>query len=376
MYSKVINPEKDGKIAFNNKGSVARLGNYLEKELDLLKTPDGKVFFNNEGNFTKDEMVRSIDTNVKGLTADDDKFYSLVLSPSQAELEHIKVERRPNNPEKRDAAQLREFTADCMENYAQNFIIKAKDGSFKQLSEKDLVWFANIEYDRTFKGDADEVKRGEKKQGERKDGLQTHIHITVSARDKFMKMTLNPRTKDRMRFSIITCSERNQQTFDSKFGYESPKKSFTNQNKEAWNKVMSVERILTTFEKKYGLPDADSIKIRSMAVAQDYSQDFRKNLKEIGQELKKAGGKNGLNSDQWERLSTANPDEQSQNMVQNKSSSFDFVGSFKQGFHFFKGAELAESDGKDLQGTFRKAGLHLRKRLKNVQKSTGNDVSI
>jgi hypothetical protein len=63
-------------------------------------------------------------------------------------------------------------------------------------------------------------------------------------------------------------------------------------------------------------------------------------------------------------------------MEQDKSSSFDFIGSFKQGFHFFKGAELAESDGKDLQGAFRKAGLYLRKRLNNVQKSTNNDISI
>jgi hypothetical protein len=371
MYSKVINPEKDGKIAFNNKGSSARLGNYLEKELDLLKTPaggvpHGKVFFNSEGSFTKDEMVRSIDTNVKGLTANDDKFYSLVLSPSQTELEHIK-----NNPEK-----LREFTVDCMENYAQNFIIKAKDGSLKQLSEKDLVWFANIEYDRTYKGDADEVKSGEKKQGERKEGLQTHIHITVSARDKSMKITLNPRTKDKLRFSIIAWSEKNQQTFDTQFGYDSPKKSFTNQSKEAWNKVMSVERTLTTFEQKYGLPDADCIKIRSMAVAQDYSQDFRKNLKEIGKELKKMGGKNGLNSEQWERLGNSNPDERSQNMEQEKGNSFDLVGSFKQGFHFFKGAELAETEGKELNGTFRKAGNHLRKKLQNIQKSTENDISI
>lgn len=366
MYSKVINPEKDGRIAFNNKGSSARLGNYLEKELDLDKTPDGKVFFNGEGSFTKDEMVRSIDTNVKGLTADDNKFYSLVLSPSQAELEHIK-----NSPQK-----LREFTADCMGNYAQNFIIKAKDGNLKQLSEKDLVWFANIEYDRTYKGDDSEVKSGKKTQGERKDGLQTHIHITVSARDKSMKVTLNPRTKDRMRFSIISWSEKNQQTFDSKFGYDSPKKSFTNQNKEAWNKVMAVERMLTTFEKKYGLSDADSIKIRSMAVAQDYSKDFRKNLKEIGRELKKEGGKNGLNSDQWVRLSNAKPDEQSQSLEQNTSSSFDFISSFKQGFHFFKGAELAEADGKDLRGVFRKAGQNFRKKLQNIHKSTENDVSI
>jgi len=366
MYSKVINPEKDGKIAFNNKGSSARLGNYLEKELDLIKTPDGKVFFNNEGSFTKDEMVKSIDTNVKGLTADDDKFYSLVLSPSQAELEYIK-----NNPDK-----LRKFTTSCMENYAQNFTLKAKDGSVKQLSEKDLVWFANIEYERTFKGDADEVKRGEKKQGERKDGLQTHIHITVSARDKSMKVTLNPRTKDKRRFSTVAWSEKNQQSFDSKFGYDSPKKSFSNQNKEAWNKVMSVERILATFEKKYGLPDADSIKIRSLAVEKDYSQDFRKNLKEIGKELKKEGGKNGLNSEQWEKLFNTKPDEQNQNIEQEKGNSFDFVSNFKQGFHFFKGAELAESDGKDLQGTFRKAGFYFRKRVQNVQKSTDIDVSI
>ena len=371
MYSKVINPEKDGRIAFNNKGSSARLGNYLEKELDLVKTPHGKVFFNNDGHFTKDEMVKSIDTNVKGLTADDDKFYSLVLSPSQAELEHIK-----NDPQK-----LRAFTAECMENYTQNFVLKAKDGSLKKLSEKDLVWFANIEYDRTFKGDADEVKSGEKKQGERKEGLQTHIHITVSARDKSMKVTLNPRTKDKQRnaarrFSIVAWSEKNQQTFDTQFGYDSPKKSFTNQSKEAWNKVMSVERTLTTFEQKYGLPDADCIKIRSMAVAQDYSQDFRKNLKEIGKELKKVGGKNGLNSEQWERLGNSNPDERSQNMEQEKGNSFDLVGSFKQGFHFFKGAELAETEGKELNGTFRKAGNHLRKRLQNIQKSTDNDISI
>ncbi len=366
MYSKIINPEKDGRTTFNNKGSSARLGNYLEKELDLATTPDGKVFFNSEGYFTKDEMVKSIDTNVKGLTADDDKFYSLVLSPSQKELEHIR-----NNPEK-----LREFTTNCMENYAENFTLKAKDGTLKQLSEKDLVWFANIEYDRTFKGDADEVKRGEKKQGERKDGLQTHIHVTVSARDRSMKITLNPRTKDKNRFSIIAWSEKNQQTFDTQFGYDSPKKSFTNQSREAWDKVMSVERILTNFEQKYALPDTDCIKIRSMAVAQEYSQDFRKNLKEIGKELKKEGGKNGLSSEQWERLASAKPDEQKQNIEQGKEKSFDLVGSFNQGFHFFKGAALAEADGQDLKGTFRNAGNHLRKRIQNVQKSTENDVSI
>lgn len=374
MYSKIISPEKDGKVTFNNKGSSACLGNYLEKELNVETTPNSKIFFNNEGDFTKTEMVNAIDNNVKGLTADDDKFYSLVLSPSQAELEHIG----------NDIQKLRKFTIACMENYAQNFNLKSKDGTTKSISEKDLLWFANIEHERTHKGHDTAVKQGQKKQGERKEGLQTHIHITVSARDKAMKVSLNPRTNDKQRnaarrFSILAWSEKNQALFNEKFGYDSPKKSFKNDKKEAWNKVISVEKTLFNLESKYGLPSSDCIKIRSIATEKDYSQDFRTHLKDIAKELRKEGAKNGLKDEQWEKLFSSKIDERRRENsfdLPEKSKSFDVVEHFNSAYYFFKGAELSETDMNGLRTSLGRAGANLRKRLKNNEVQQANDKGV
>ena len=350
MYSKVINPEKDGKVAFSNKGSALRLGNYLEKELDVETNPEGKIFFNNHGDFTKEEMVAALDNNVKGLTAQDDKFYSLVLSPSQAELEHIG----------NDTQKLRAFTLACMENYAQNFQLKTRNGVTRNLTEKDLVWFANIEHDRTYKGDDPEVKSGVKKQGEAKEGLQTHIHITVSARDAGMKITLNPRTNDKNRFSILAFAEKNQKTFNEAFGYEGSQKiSFKNENKQGWNKVMAVEKQLITFEEKYGLPSSDCHHLRCLAIEKEYSPDFRTKLREVGQELKKNGAANGLSEQQWASLK--------QSEEQTPSPSFDLIASMQRSYQFFKGAEMSESDMQEMENSLHRAGSHLKKRVKRQQ---------
>lgn len=348
MYSKVINPEKDGKVAFNNKGSALRLGNYLEKELDTDKTPDGKLFFNASGNFSKDEMVAVLDNNVKGLKADDDKFYSLILSPSQAELEHIG----------NDANKLRTFANACMENYAQNFQLKAKNGVVRKLTEKDLVWFGNIEYDRTYKGDDDEVKNGSKKQGERKDGLQTHIHITVSARDAGMKITLNPRTNDKNRFSILAFAEKNQKSFNELFDFTSYQQTtFKNERKEVWDKIVAVEKQLNRFEKKMGVSEADCSRIREIAKKKDFSFDFRNTLKEVGKQLKKEGSTQ-LSSQQWEDLKNAKTDTHSLNLM----------ADFQKGYHFFKGVESFEGEVSD-RNLFQKMGNNFKKKLKTQQQN-------
>ena len=141
MYSKIINPAKEGQNAYINKGSSMRLGNYLEKELDLQETPDAKIFFNDKGEFTKNEMVSFLDSNVKGLRESDDKFYSLVVSPSQDELEHIGNDRE----------KLKIFAELCMENYAQNFNLSNKKGEQKSITSSELVWFGTIEQSRTLK---------------------------------------------------------------------------------------------------------------------------------------------------------------------------------------------------------------------------------
>jgi hypothetical protein len=362
LYSKIISPIKDGKaerrpIVFHNKGSALRLGNYLEKELDYSATPDGKIFFNQNGEFTKNEMVDAIDNNVKGLRAEDDKFYSLVLSPSKNELEHIG----------NDTQKLKDYTIACMENYAENFNILSKNGEQKPLNLKDLVWFANIEQHRTYKGNDAEVKQGIKKQGEPKEGLQTHVHITVSARDKAMKITLNPRTNDKSRFSILKWSEKNQATFDKQFGFDSPKKSFENHQKQRWNRVQSVENMLSNWQKKLGISDKEIHRVRQIAILKDYSSDFRNNLKEIGKELKSESGTKTLKNEHFERLLNSKSDEKSFS-VGFENNSFDLSNSYNQGYYFLKGAELAEADGKDLNGFFKKFSLQFRKRMQNIDK--------
>ena len=113
-----------------------------------------------------------LDGNVKGLGKDDPKFHSLVLSPSADELLLM-----GNNPKA-----LEQYTRNVMDLYAKNFTLK----NGKELGEANLVWAATIHQERKNRGTDEGV------QGEKKDGLQTHVHVMVSARDADQKITLNP----------------------------------------------------------------------------------------------------------------------------------------------------------------------------------------
>lgn len=112
-----------------------------------------------------------IDQNAKGLRKEQEKFYSLVISPSQAELVHLK-----NDPTK-----LQEYTQAVMQNYAKNFNLKDDI----QILPLELVWYATIHHDRT-------EKEGEQKRMVKK-GHHTHVHILVSAQDRNRQHRLNPK---------------------------------------------------------------------------------------------------------------------------------------------------------------------------------------
>ncbi len=172
MYVKIINPKTNGRKIYNNRGSSQRCVNYLVGE--AKKTGGEATFFGPPGSEPKTaaEAVALLDTNVKGLAKDDPKFHSLVLSPSYDEL--LLVGNNPNA--------LESYTQKVMGLYAENFILK----NGEQLGEESLVWTATIHRERTNRGTDEGV------QGEKKDGLQTHIHIMVSARDADQKITLNP----------------------------------------------------------------------------------------------------------------------------------------------------------------------------------------
>jgi len=195
MYIKVIHPKTNGKNAYSNTGSARQATNYLEGE--AKKVGEQAVFFNSEKDgMTGDKAVALIDDNRKGLRKDDMKFYSLVISPSQEELAHI-----GNDP-----VRLKAYTQDVMHAYAKNFNLK--DG--KKLAAKDLVWVATQHNERIARG-TDEGPTGVKKEG-----LQTHIHIMVSARDKEQKSTLNPLGTPQ-RFNQVRFSATGNVIWDAKF---------------------------------------------------------------------------------------------------------------------------------------------------------------
>jgi hypothetical protein len=203
MHAKIIKPKSDGKNAYHNTGSAARTLNYLVQE----RNSEGReaVFFGATSDaLTAAQVKASIDGNVKGLKETDVKFYSLVLSPSQAELAHIGD----------DEAKLTAFTRAAMEQYASNY--KLPNG--RTLASDDLVWAATIHHSRSYRGDDVEVQQGVKKEGEKKDGLQTHVHIIVSARDAEQKITLNPQGQ-KQRFNMQEWQGSVKQTFNQTFGY-------------------------------------------------------------------------------------------------------------------------------------------------------------
>ena len=100
MYSKIINPDKHGKVVYQNKESALRLANYLNKE----KGENATFYFNSKGDFDSKFMIEAIDNNVTGLSKNDDKFYALVIAPSKNELEHID----------NDSEKFRTFTIACI----------------------------------------------------------------------------------------------------------------------------------------------------------------------------------------------------------------------------------------------------------------------
>lgn len=215
------------KIPSSGKGLAQRTGSsgglvaYLEKEVQ------GQWFSLDREDVPAAEVVATLDGNKRNLNRDADKYYQVILAPSQAELRHI-----GSDPE-----QLREYTRAAMEQYAANFQ--------KGIEGRDLVYFAKVEHERTT-GPADRaVQLGDVARGQAKEGPQTHIHVIVSRTENLARYTerkqsgeldrknpfhLSPLTnhKDTQRgvvqggFERKQYSERAEQAFDKAFAYERP----------------------------------------------------------------------------------------------------------------------------------------------------------
>lgn len=187
----------------DNKGSVSKLIDYLEKEKSSLE--NGGFFFGRtkdddrfQDMITRTQAAMAIDRNIKGLKKKDSKFFMLTLNFSSKEQEHMasKIAGRKitdvdqlNERERQVYEQkMKMYTQKVMDEYAKNFN--------RGLTEKDMVYVSKIEHNRTYKGNDPEVLNGDKKSGDKKPGMHTHVHIVVSRQDATQTKSLSPNAKE------------------------------------------------------------------------------------------------------------------------------------------------------------------------------------
>jgi len=176
----------------DNKGSSGALVHYLEKENRMQ--PDKGIaakpehWFNGTANDIKPHEVRiGIDRNVAKLGRDDSKFFLINISPSQKELAHLVSQYGEDGAKEK----LKEFASKVMDEYARNFKRPGIE------NHKNLLWFGKLENHRYYSHNDKEVKSGQKKKGERKDGRHMHVQIIVSRKDITNKIKLSPQNTSR-----------------------------------------------------------------------------------------------------------------------------------------------------------------------------------
>ena len=207
------------KISGGTGGSCGGLGEYLEKERK------GQWFSQAREQLSVGEVVASIDANKKNLGQQEEKYYQVILSPSQRELDHIG----------NDSTKLAAYTRAAMEQYAANF--------GKGIESQDLVWFAKIEQGRNYSHQDRAVQTGDMVRGQAKEGPQTHVHVIVSrtenlaryqarkqtgAIDRKNPLKLSPATHHRHTsqgavkggFDRTAFKQAAEAAFDRQFGYE------------------------------------------------------------------------------------------------------------------------------------------------------------
>ena len=123
MHIKIINPERDGRKVYDNTGTVDQLVAYLQHEAKEEDKKRVEIFFDQSRNeVSPDEVVARINGNTKGVQATQEKFFSIVVSPSEDELRHIK----------NDDERLRTYIRQVMENYAQSFNLRDQTATFRR----------------------------------------------------------------------------------------------------------------------------------------------------------------------------------------------------------------------------------------------------
>lgn len=264
MITKLDNPGKK-QFEYKNTGSVARLKNYLVAYDEKLRP--GEFFFNDEhNNLSPEQFYRLVDKNVKGLTKEDQKFYSFSINPSEKELQHIG----------NDYHKFKEYVKGAVnENYAAAFAGK------KNVRSDDIMWGAIVHEKRYYtKEEYSKQKSFLKKEPGFKPGeekpFSMHAHVVVSARNKGQTKSLTVLTKQHRLsrdFNLKGFQKRNEELFQRKFFYESGRNIYEE------NQLKILNRKLENLEKFNPLINKD--KIRDIARKMNYEAKFDRHLGQL-----------------------------------------------------------------------------------------------
>ena len=223
MYVKIHSSKKD-----NNRGSCRDLINYLEKEnLEKDVLNQEKFFDQNTSDVSFYSTQASIDNNKGKLGKDETKFYMISVNPSKDELRHISRSvsgRDIKNISQLTAIELKRYE-EALKNYSRIVMDQYAKNFNRGLSGENLVYFGKVEHSRYHGRDSVEVKEGLYKAGEKKEGLQTHVHVVVSRMDESKKIRLSPMANAKNSKNIINGKEV-QIGFDRMKFVQSCEKSF------------------------------------------------------------------------------------------------------------------------------------------------------
>jgi len=165
-----------------------------------------------------------------------------------------------------------------MEQYVGNF--QLKDG--RQLSSEDIVWGATVHQERSHRGTDPEVTAGNARAGEKRPGLQAHVHIIVSARDAGQKITLNPGGR-RNRFDLMKWQAGAGRQFEKQFGYTAqaheklrPKQRDASRDSARAAKI--AERVGGINGKVLKEQRLDPARVQEIAEGREYDKTFYRSL--------------------------------------------------------------------------------------------------
>lgn len=230
----------------DNKAGCNKSLDYLSKE-DKNRGDDNELkgfFSSDQTNLSKDDAQKTIEHSYykKGLKSDQDKHFMVVVSFSKDELKGKSNE---------------ELIKYAQKNFANDY---AASVTGREVDPKSIAWIGKVEENRKYKGFDKEVKEGNAKSGQIKEGDNRHIHFIVSRKTLDDKQ-ISPHSNH---FKSGTNSGAVKGGFDQDIFKLNTEKSFDKEFSHSREKKDMVQEKLKPYRKDLSAKDYTPIKADSL----------------------------------------------------------------------------------------------------------------